>query len=147
VHQGDGSASILADDADIFTLSLHCGDNFPFRKQTSDLDIELPVGTEDEAYLRILANTLPDLLTTFWPDLVLYDAGVDPHREDKLGKLALSDEGLFRRDTYVLENCVSRAIPVACVVGGGYDTDIDRLAQRHSLVHQAASEIFSHYRL
>jgi len=147
VHQGDGTASILAGDPDIFTLSLHCGDNFPFRKQTSDLDVELPVGMEDEAYLHTLANTLPDLLTGFRPDLVLYDAGVDPHRDDKLGKLALSDEGLFRRDSYVLENCVSRGIPVACVIGGGYDTDIDRLAQRHSLVHQAASEIFHCFHL
>jgi acetoin utilization deacetylase AcuC-like enzyme len=147
VHQGDGSASILADDPNLFTLSLHCGDNFPFRKQSSDLDIELPVGMEDEAYLRTLAATLPDMLASFRPDLVLYDAGVDPHRDDKLGKLALSDEGLYRRDHYVLENCVRRAIPVACVVGGGYDTDIDRLAARHSLVHQAASEIFDHFHL
>jgi acetoin utilization deacetylase AcuC-like enzyme len=147
VHQGDGTASILAGEEGIFTLSLHCGDNFPFRKEKSDLDIELPVGMEDEAYLRTLAATLPDLLSAFRPDLVLYDAGVDPHREDKLGKLALTDEGLYRRDSYVLENCVSRAIAVACVVGGGYDTDIERLAQRHSLVHQAAGEIYNRYRL
>lgn len=147
VHQGDGTASILADDPEIFTLSLHCGDNFPFRKQRSDLDIELPVGMEDEAYLQTLAKTLPDLLCSFRPDLVLYDAGVDPHRDDKLGKLALSDEGLYHRDHFVLEECVSRAIPVACVIGGGYDTDIDRLARRHSLVHQAASEIYTRHHL
>ena len=147
VHQGDGTASILADDADIFTLSLHCGDNFPFRKQTSDLDVELPVGMEDVAYLRTLADTLPGVLSDFRPDLVLYDAGVDPHRDDKLGKLALTDEGLFQRDTFVLNSVISRAIPVACVIGGGYDTDVDRLAQRHSIVHQAASELFSRHRL
>lgn len=147
VHQGDGTASILADDADIFTLSLHCGDNFPFRKQTSDLDVELPVGMEDEAYLKTLAATLPDLLSEFRPDLVLYDAGVDPHKDDKLGKLALSDEGLFERDRYVLDQCVTRGLPVACVIGGGYDTDTDRLAARHSTVHQAASEIFHRHRL
>ena len=147
VHQGDGTASILADDADIFTLSLHCGDNFPFRKQTSDLDVELAVGMEDEAYLKTLAATLPDLLSEFRPDLIFYDAGVDPHKDDKLGKLALTDEGLFERDCYVLEQCVSRGLPVACVIGGGYDTDTDRLAARHSTVHQAASEIYHRYRL
>ncbi len=147
VHQGDGTASILAEDEEIFTLSLHCGDNFPFRKQRSDLDIELPKGMEDAAYLRTLADTLPDLLSNFRPDLVLYDAGVDPHGDDKLGKLALTNEGIFQRDRYVLENCVRNAIPVACVIGGGYADDIDCLAQRHSLVHQAASEIINRYRL
>jgi acetoin utilization deacetylase AcuC-like enzyme len=147
VHQGDGSASILANDPAIFTLSLHCGDNFPFRKQTSDLDVELPVGMEDEGYLRVLAQTLPDLLDTFRPDVVLYDAGVDPHRDDKLGKLSLTDSGLYQRDIYVLENCMRRAIPTACVIGGGYDNDIERLARRHSLVHQAATEIYTRHRL
>lgn len=147
VHQGDGTASILADDPHLFTFSLHCGDNFPFRKQISDLDIELPMGMEDEAYLCTLANTFLDLLAEFRPQLVLYDAGVDPHKDDKLGKLALSDEGLFRRDCFVLDNCLERGIPTACVIGGGYDTDIDRLARRHSIVHQAASEIFTRRRL
>jgi acetoin utilization deacetylase AcuC-like enzyme len=147
VHQGDGTAAIFTNDPSVFTLSLHCGDNFPFRKQSSDLDVELPVGMEDDAYLRTLAATLPDLLTHFRPDLVFYDAGVDPHRDDKLGKLALTDAGLFERDRTVLESCISRGTPVACVVGGGYDQDIDRLAQRHSLVHQAATEIFQRHRL
>jgi acetoin utilization deacetylase AcuC-like enzyme len=147
VHQGDGTAAIFASDPNIFTLSLHCGDNFPFRKQISDLDVELPVGMEDDAYLRTLAATLPDLLAAFRPDLVFYDAGVDPHHDDKLGKLALTDAGLFKRDSDVLENCIRRGIPVACVVGGGYDHDLDRLARRHSLVHQAATEIYQRYRL
>lgn len=147
VHQGDGTAAILAHDKDIFTLSLHCGDNFPFRKQTSDLDIELPVGMEDEAYLRQLTSTLPELIDHFKPALVLYDAGVDPHRDDKLGKLALTDGGLYQRDFYVLDQCVSRGIPTACVIGGGYDSDTDRLAQRHTIVHQAASEVYARHRL
>ena len=147
VHQGDGTAAIFADDPSVFTLSLHCGDNFPFRKQRSDLDVQLPVGMEDEAYLRTLATTLTDVLAIFQPNLVLYDAGVDPHYDDKLGKLALSDEGLYRRDESVLESCLSRAIPVACVIGGGYDADIDRLARRHSIVHQVAGEIFERYHL
>jgi acetoin utilization deacetylase AcuC-like enzyme len=147
VHQGDGTAAILHEETHLFTVSLHCADNFPFRKQSSDLDVELPVGMEDEAYLRVLANTLPTLLDELKPNLILYDAGVDPHREDKLGKLALTDAGLLRRDLYVLNECVGRGIPTACVIGGGYDTDIDRLAQRHATVHRAASEIFTHYHL
>jgi acetoin utilization deacetylase AcuC-like enzyme len=102
---------------------------------------------EDEAYLCVLADTLPPLLDGFRPDLVLYDAGVDPHRNDKLGKLALTDAGLYHRDMYVLNECVGRSIPTACVIGGGYDTDISRLAQRHATVHRAASEIFTQHHL
>lgn len=147
VHQGDGTAAILTDDEGIFTLSLHCGDNFPFRKQQSDLDVELPVGMEDDAYLQTLAATLPDIVSDFRPGLVLYDAGVDPHRDDKLGKLALTDHGLYQRDSYVIEHCVQLGIPVACVIGGGYDNDIDKLARRHSIVHQAASDLYCSLRL
>ncbi|MFN8441676.1 MAG: histone deacetylase [Caldilineaceae bacterium] len=142
VHQGDGSAVIFAGDESVFTFSIHCADNFPFRKQQSDLDVELPIGTEDDAYLQTLSNYLPDLLTQVKPDLVFYDAGVDPHKQDKLGKLALTDEGLYRRDHYVLECCVRNRTPVAGVIGGGYDTDYDRLARRHCTLHRAASEVY-----
>jgi acetoin utilization deacetylase AcuC-like enzyme len=76
------------------------------------------------------------------PDLVLYDAGVDPHMDDALGKLALTDAGLLRRDCFVLETCVRRGIPVTTVIGGGYSMDIDALARRHTLVHRAASEMW-----
>lgn len=144
VHQGDGTASILRDDADLVTFSMHCEDNFPFHKQQSDLDVALPAGVEDDAYLASLAHWLPDLLTQVRPNLVLYDAGVDPHRDDALGKLALSDAGLLRRDLFVLENCVRRGIPVATVIGGGYSKDIDALAWRHTLVHRAASDVWRH---
>lgn len=147
VHQGDGTAAIFAGDASVFTLSLHCGDNFPFRKQTSDLDVELPVGMEDDAYLTVLAASLDRVFSRFQPDLVLYDAGVDPHRDDKLGKLALTDAGLYARDHAVIDTCLRRGLPVACVIGGGYDSDIDRLARRHALVHQAAGELWHAYRL
>jgi acetoin utilization deacetylase AcuC-like enzyme len=145
VHQGDGTAAIFADDPSVYTLSLHCGDNFPFRKQTSDRDVELPVGMEDDAYLSTLAAALEETLDAVRPQLVLYDAGVDPHRDDKLGKLALTDAGLYRRDRYVLESCVARGIPTACVIGGGYDADVDRLARRHCIVHHAASEVFAQH--
>ena len=147
VHQGDGTAAICAGDDTIFTFSMHCGDNFPFRKQTSDCDIELPVGTGDDEYFAVLRAAMPDLLTGFCPDLVIYDGGVDPHRDDKLGKLALSDQGLYRRDRYVLDTCVAAGIPVACVIGGGYDDDHDRLARRHCTLHAAAADVFDDYRL
>ncbi len=123
MHQGDGTASILHGDPGVFTFSMHCEANFPFRKQASDLDVGLPVGMEDDAYLAALAQHLPDLLAQVRPDLVLYDAGVDPHKDDLLGKLALSDAGLYRRDQYVLTSCVQHAAPVASsVIGGGYST-------------------------
>lgn len=141
VHQGDGTAAIFAGDPSVFTFSMHCGANFPYRKQTSDLDVELPVGMGDEEYLCRLHGILPDLLSQVRPDLVLYDAGVDPHVDDRLGKLALTDAGLFARDRFVLEACASAGYPVASVVGGGYDTNIDRLARRHCLLHRAASDV------
>jgi acetoin utilization deacetylase AcuC-like enzyme len=147
VHQGDGTAYIFQDDPSVFTFSMHCDSNFPGIKQRSDLDIPLPNGMEDEAYLRTLAQYLPDLLTQIKPDLVLYDAGVDPHRDDVLGKLALTDTGLFRREMQVLSTCVAQGYPVACVIGGGYSKDIESLVYRHSLLHRAASLIYEQYRL
>ncbi|MBD1999753.1 histone deacetylase [Leptolyngbya sp. FACHB-541] len=143
VHQGDGTAFIFQDDPTVFTFSMHCEVNFPGTKQTSDLDVPLPVGMEDEEYLQTLAKYLPDLLSGFQPDLVLYDAGVDPHSGDRLGKLALSDRGLFCREMQVLSTCAAQGYPVACVIGGGYGDDFEALVYRHSLLHRAASEVYS----
>ena len=145
VHQGDGTAWIFRDDPSVFTFSMHCGANFPGRKQISDLDVSLEAGTEDDGYLVQLAAHLPDLLTQVKPDLVLYDAGADPHRDDRLGKLALTDEGLYRRDKYVLETCSKARYPVACVIGGGYGKDMNALIYRHSYLHRAASEVYLKY--
>ena len=142
VHQGDGTAAIFQNDPSVFTFSVHCRINFPFRKQQSDLDVALEEGLGDQDYLRALTDHLPDLLTEFKPDLVLYDAGVDPHQDDRLGKLALTDEGLYQRDRYVLQTCVSAGFPVATVVGGGYSKDINVLAGRHALLFQAATEVY-----
>jgi acetoin utilization deacetylase AcuC-like enzyme len=139
VHQGDGTAAIFAGDARVFTLSLHAAKNFPARKVAGDLDVELEDGTEDAAYLASLEAVLPGVLDAQRPDLVFYNAGVDPHRDDKLGRLALSDEGLARRDRYVLDQCLGRGAPVAGVIGGGYDPDIDRLARRHATLHREAA--------
>ncbi len=142
VHQGDGTAAIFQNDATVFTFSMHCEVNFPGTKQQSDLDVPLPEGMEDEAYLRTLQAYLPDLLSQVKPDLVFYDAGVDPHSRDRLGKLALTDSGLFQRDRYVLSTCLSQRYPVACVIGGGYADDLFSLAYRHSLLHRAASDVY-----
>lgn len=147
VHQGDGTAFIFKDDPSVFTFSMHCEINFPGTKQQSDLDIPLPAGMEDDDYLQTLAAYLPDLLTQVQPDLVLYDAGVDPHLGDRLGKLALTDTGLFRREMQVLSTCVAQRYPVACVIGGGYADDLPSLVYRHSLVHRAATLVYQQYSL
>ncbi len=147
VHQGDATALIFQDDPQVFTFSMHCQANFPARKQTSDLDVPLEIGIEDEEYLQILAHHLPDLLSTVQPDLVIYDAGVDPHIDDRLGKLALSDTGLWRREMQVLTTCVSQGYPVAGIIGGGYCDDMNALVYRHSLLHRAAAQVYRQYRL
>jgi acetoin utilization deacetylase AcuC-like enzyme len=147
VHQGDGTAAIFQRDPSVFTFSMHCEINFPSKKQTSDLDVGLLEGMEDAEYLTTLAQYLPDLLSQVKPDLVLYDAGVDPHISDRLGKLALTNTGIFDRDLYVLDACVSQGYPVACVIGGGYAEDIPSLVYRHSLLHRAASKIYHGHRL
>jgi acetoin utilization deacetylase AcuC-like enzyme len=141
VHQGDGTAYIFQNDESVFTFSMHCETNFPNVKQSSDCDVPLKVGMEDEEYLITLSDYLPDLLSAFKPDIVLYDAGVDTHADDRLGKLNLTDSGLFRRDMQVLTTCTQMGYPVACTIGGGYADDLDSLVYRHSLVHRAASEV------
>ncbi|XP_008274849.1 histone deacetylase 11 isoform X1 [Stegastes partitus] len=142
VHQGDGTAFIFKEEPSVFTFSVHCGKNFPLRKQQSDLDISVEDGLEDKEYLSTVEQHLPWLLESFRPDLVLYDAGVDPHWEDELGRLRLTDEGLYQRDLYVMKTVVSKGVPVATVIGGGYSRDIDKLALRHSIVHRAATQVW-----
>ena len=147
VHQGDGTAFIFQDDPSVFTFSMHCEINFPSHKESSNLDVGLAAGLEDEPYLQTLAQYLPDLLSQVKPDLVLYDAGVDVHAEDRLGKLALTNSGIRRRELQVLHTCLSQGYPVACVIGGGYADDFTALVYRHSLLHRAADEMFRQYRL
>ncbi|XP_029923155.1 uncharacterized protein hdac12 [Myripristis murdjan] len=142
VHQGDGTAFIFKEESCVFTFSVHCGKNFPLRKQQSDLDVSVEDGMEDKEYLSTVEAHLPWLLDTFRPDLVLYDAGVDPHWEDELGRLRLTDQGLYQRDLYVMKSVVTRGVPVATVIGGGYSRDIDKLAIRHSIVHRAATQVW-----
>jgi acetoin utilization deacetylase AcuC-like enzyme len=136
VHQGDGTASILEHDPRVVTLSVHCRTNFPARKQQSDLDIALDPGTGDELYLAMLEAVLPSLLERVRPDLVFYNAGVDIHEADRLGRLALTDRGLKAREAFVLRTCLDRGLPLACVVGGGYSSDIEELVRRHAVLHE-----------
>jgi acetoin utilization deacetylase AcuC-like enzyme len=143
VHQGDGTAAIFLDEPRVFTFSMHCRTNFPLRKQTSDLDLALDAGLEDEAYLALIADHLPGLLADVRPDLVFYNAGVDPHVDDQLGRLALSERGLSRRERLVLESCLHAGVPVAGVIGGGYAADPHQLARHHAILPRVASELLA----
>ncbi|WP_046868900.1 histone deacetylase family protein [Microvirga massiliensis] len=141
VHQGDGTADCLADDPDLFTFSAHAEKNYPARKILGDLDIGLQDELDDDAYLAMLREQVPGLLDRLDPDLVFFNAGVDPHRDDKLGRLALSDEGLRRRDRLVVHETRRRGIPLVAVIGGGYSTDVDALAARHAIVFEAMAAV------
>lgn len=128
VHQGDGSAALCQGEPRIFTLSLHGQKNYPFRKQSSDLDIELADGCDDETYLQALAEGWR-AVAEFGPQLVFYLAGADPYEKDRLGRLALTQAGLARRDQWLFERCRQGAIPVVVVMAGGYAEPIEDTAE------------------
>ena len=125
VHQGNGTASIFAQDASVFTLSLHGQNNFPFRKVVSDLDVDLPDGCQDADYLSALELALDELDRRFSPGLVIYLAGADPHEADRLGRLKLSYDGLEARDRRVFDWALARRVPLAFAMAGGYGSDIE----------------------
>ena len=129
VHQGNGTASIFAGDASVFTLSLHGDKNFPFRKVASDLDVALPDGTGDADYLRALDEALAQLAQRFDPQLVIYLAGADAHEGDRLGRLKLTDRGMQARDERVFDWVWRRRLPVALCMGGGYGHDLATTVQ------------------
>lgn len=134
VHQGNGTAAIFRDDASVFTLSMHGARNFPFRKEPSDLDVELPDGCGDEAYLDALDQAMQALWTRTAqtpPGLVLYLAGADPHEGDRLGRLSLTKAGLAQRDERVLADCHARGVPVVITMAGGYGANIDDTVDVH----------------
>ena len=141
VHQGDGTADIFSGDDGVFTFSMHGANNYPHPKAVSDLDIGLSDMTGDDAYLDRLGDALGDLAHRFpAPDIVFYNAGVDPHAEDRLGRLALSDQGLSARDRMVLAHCRAGGVPVCGVIGGGYSRDVPALAARHAILFETAAE-------
>ena len=141
VHQGNGTAAIFENDESVFTFSMHGAKNYPLFKTRSTLDVELPDGTGDEEYLDVLARHLPRVFAHA-PDLVFYLGGADPYAGDKLGRLALSVEGLRARDELVLRACRDRGVPVATVMSGGYAKDIDDTVEIHSNTIRAARAVF-----
>ncbi|REC93637.1 histone deacetylase family protein [Kushneria indalinina] len=141
VHQGDGTAFAFQNDPRVFTCSIHGADNFPFTKRQSDRDIALPRGTDDAAYQAVLEREIPALLDRLQPELVFFDAGADVHAGDRLGHFELSLDGIYRRDLFVLHQCRARSIPVAAVIGGGYDRNLAALAERHAQLFLAAREL------
>ncbi len=141
VHQGNGTASILRGDDSIFTFSIHGARNFPFDKEQSDLDIELPDGCSDAAYLLRLNEGLDTALDLACPDLVIYLAGADPYRDDRLGRLALSFDGLAERDRTVFARCQARRLPVAIAMAGGYARQIEDTVRIHTTTIRLAKAL------
>lgn len=140
VHQGNGTHALCADDASMFTFSMHGRRNYPFRKIAGRLDVELEDGTGDDEYLDLLAAHLPGVLRASRPDLVFYVAGADPHEHDALGRLKLTFDGLMRRDRMVLEACRQIGLPVCIVIAGGYGRDIRETVQVHLNTARIANE-------
>lgn len=141
VHQGDGTAAILQGDDTIFTFSIHGAKNFPFRKQQSDLDIELPDATEDSGYLDVLESGLRRALELARADLAIYLAGADPYYDDRLGRLALTKAGLAERDRLVFDYCRCGGLPLAITMAGGYARAITDTVDIHFQTVAAAAEI------
>jgi acetoin utilization deacetylase AcuC-like enzyme len=146
VHQGDGTAEIFADDQDVFTLSLHGQSNFPFRKQVSSLDVGLPDKTEDAEYLRQLDLALPKALAS-QPDIIFYQAGVDPLYADVLGRLSLSFEGLKERDRRAMQVARDLDIPLVLTAGGGYSRPVELSVQAHANTYRTAAKVFLEHNL
>jgi len=142
VHQGNGTAEIFANDPSVFTFSMHGIANYPFKKETSDLDIGLHKGTKDSVYLKILKETLPRLIDEVAPDFIFYLSGVDVIQTDKLGTLSLSIAGCKERDAFVLESCKKNEIPVQCSMGGGYSPEIKLIIEAHANTYRLAQSIF-----
>lgn len=142
VHQGDGTALFFAEDERVFTFSMHAERNFPSRKVASDRDVALPDGTEDEAYLGRLAEEVDALIDRQRPELIFYNAGVDVVSGDRLGRLALTTDGLRSRDRWVLTAAARRGIPVAAVLGGGYRTTAEETAELHAVIFREADQVF-----
>ena len=142
VHQGNGTAQIFENRPAVFTFSIHCASNFPFRKEKSDLDISLADGVEDEEYLGLLNSVLPHLIATQKPDFIFYLAGVDVLASDKLGKLSLTTDGCKARDALVFEQCIKNKIPVQVSMGGGYSPDIKDIVDAHCNTYRVAHDLY-----
>lgn len=142
VHQGNGTAEIFKNDLSVFTFSMHGKSNYPFIKESSDLDIALENDTNDDEFLSILTKTLPNLIESEQPDFIYYLCGVDVLATDKLGKLGMSLAGCKERDRFVLQTCFDIKIPVMCSMGGGYSKDVNIVVEAHANTFRLAQEIF-----
>lgn len=142
VHQGDGTANILLDEPKAFTCSVHCEKNFPARKACSDMDVNIAKGAADDEYLTVVEEAFARAVNESKPDLVLYDAGVDVYENDPLGLLNISLAGIRKRDRLILQACKNYGLPVATVIGGGYDDDRYALAKRHAIVTEEAFAVW-----
>jgi len=143
VHQGDGTAAIFADQPRVFTCSIHGARNFPFHKETSDLDVELADNTGDAPYLATIRGAWQTAISRANPELVLYQAGVDPLGDDKLGRLSVTAAGLEERDRFVLGAAKAAGIPIVLTLGGGYANPIEASIDAHIATYRAAKEIYS----
>ena len=142
VHQGNGTASIFQNNDDVFTLSFHGKNNYPFKKEKSDLDVEFDNGVNNTVYLNKLKYQLPKIIEDFQPEFIFYLSGVDVLENDKLGKLSLSIEGCKERDRFVLDLCKQNKIPVQISMGGGYSFKLKNIIEAHSNTFRLAQEIF-----
>lgn len=142
VHQGNGTAKIFENDPCVFTFSMHGAHNYPFHKEVSDLDIPLPDGIEDEAYLSLLRKHLIHLLETFKPDMAFYLSGVDILETDKFGKLKVTMQGCYQRDEFVFTELYKRNIPCTVAMGGGYSPDVRHIVEAHCNTYRLAARIF-----
>ena len=142
VHQGNGTAQIFENNPQVFTFSMHGAKNYPGRKEKSDLDIGLPDKTEDEEYLKILAETLPRLIEQEKPDKIFYLSGVDVLATDKLGRLSMTKTGCKARDRFVLEICQKNSIPLTISMGGGYSEKLADIIEAHANTFRLAQEIY-----
>ena len=139
VHQGNGNSDIFKENRNVFTFSMHSKTNYPAKKSTSDLDVELEDNLEDQNYIKILKHNLTELNKENF-DYIFYIAGVDIHFNDRLGKLKISDEGIRLRDELVIENFFSKRIPICGVLGGGYNKDFHKLVELHSMLHKSCAK-------
>jgi len=142
VHQGNGTAEIFREEPRVFTFSMHGGNNYPLHKEKSDLDLPLPDGTDDNAYLGLLRETLPKLFEQVQPHFVFYQAGVDVLATDKLGRLSLTHAGCKARDRLVLEHCQLNRVPVVVCMGGGYSERLTDILEAHANTYQLAQELY-----
>lgn len=143
VHQGNGTAVIFQENDSVFTFSMHGEKNYPFRKEKSDLDIGLPDGTVDAAFLHELEKTLPLLIETERPDFIFYLAGVDVLSTDKLGRLGMSINGCKARDFFVFDYCHKKGIPIQCSMGGGYSPEIKHIIEAHANTYRIARNLYT----